>query len=65
MKTEELYYKLELQPEVVEKLNKKKAVYVRCSNGENGTCPSIKERTEALMAAYQNPEVQEIYDISG
>ena len=44
---------------------KKKAVYVRCSNGEHGTCPSISERVEALMSAYQDPDVEEIYDISG
>jgi len=44
---------------------KKKMAYVRCSNGENGTCPSIKERTEVLMSAYQDSEVQEIYDVSG
>ena len=43
----------------------KKVAYVRCSNGENGTCPSISERVEALMSAYQDPEIEEIYDVSG
>ncbi len=44
---------------------KMKTAVVRCSNGENGSCPSISERVNALMSAYQDEEVQEIYDISG
>ena len=42
-----------------------KAAIVSCSNGKNGTCPPISERVEALMSAYRNPDIQEIYDISG
>ena len=43
----------------------KKAAIVSCSNGKNGTCPPISERVEALMSAYRDPDVEEIYDISG